>query len=1274
MSLSGLENRDVGEALDSVKTQEGTWALLRYATRDAIALDTAGSDGLAGLKKRLVTHGQDSPLYGYLNTDSRRTLLRYVPQISRTMQARVVVHFKALTDHLAQQYDGIVTIGAASELTERSLETAPKSLSDQPISSSAPKSDTGSQIGTNGHFTRPNRSSQSLVTSEGTVTGESDGSASENIRRPLRSLRGTSGSEERAMPSQKADTLRPMTSPASPSNGSFLDLDEPLPNMYKGPLEFMGQSSFEETESRPRTSIQSTRTMGSVNYTGYTTFSGKPKLHARPSLLDRQRPHTSASVPRRQEHRPISTLPPGVSIKRKAGDPKANGRGPETSPHALSTKSLPMLPPEAQAATNNDLSVQPSSPRRVPHVADQMQRITASQMTPEKERLMRALAIRRANLSSSRANQDHAEEILSPIGSNRRNRSTLADTQTEPAILASLNQQATASDAQEANAVASTLDEISSQSTDCEVPIHIEDDQIPLMQVIPHDPGIDKQPTTGYPMPNSGIMDSNEAKLTSSALPLSTDLPMFVEEESSPNIVQNMLVGERSTPRDLPTAVAQSIVVPEDSNQVAIPSSHTAQKGSEDVPLLLAREPSPVPDTATTPIVSSIPEPAEPTREHAIDEETPFHSAVSVGLVRQYPEQIEVGLQMLESPHNPTQEVTIQDLKPPEQPRPVPGSHPTPGSDSMLEPETTRTESEYDQEASDEQTDGTALVGTMSGTTQTEEEQHMLKDEMSTTVRSADNESELSTLSDSDSLIESLQTARIENATPILVTPMSPSFPQFQRPRTPSAGRLLDDKGPQGEENNLLRPMTGGTPRPRTQESIIGVVGSGSGSGTMKGYGELSGLKTKTVNVSRGISQRIKALEMISSRSGSPQGASRPPTANGMASPPLIVPSSSQTSVKERSTSITNFAKEAQTPTSPKGKLPPTSKPSSFAELTGLSKLKVHGLGKSEVARPVADKPEPAEQRIQSTVEASRPNNSRSRSSVSVIARIIRSPGGGKANHDPQNIDSSSMQLHQSPITIEHQLGTDEAQSPSSRLRAQDPMASLNGNTHKGRRMSASSRRSSVSRTRARSPARTSMSSSSIAAFEDPEDATSDRRKKESRRSRIMKRMSSLSSNSRKSQAAKRNSARSPPVAEEDSEENIDPMSRIPENGTTVPSESFLGEQRKVLLDKEVNVQLPDSLLWRRRALRLDSVGYLILSPINSISRPLTAGGISSQSRHYHLGEFRAIGIPDEDMEDLPNTIQLEYQDGGLLQLACGYKSERDLILGKLKEGSKVHA
>ncbi|KAI5290364.1 hypothetical protein KEM54_001730 [Ascosphaera aggregata] len=72
----------------------------------------------------------------------------------------------------------------------------------------------------------------------------------------------------------------------------------------------------------------------------------------------------------------------------------------------------------------------------------------------------------------------------------------------------------------------------------------------------------------------------------------------------------------------------------------------------------------------------------------------------------------------------------------------------------------------------------------------------------------------------------------------------------------------------------------------------------------------------------------------------------------------------------------------------------------------------------------------------------------------------------------------------------------------------------------------------------------------------------------------------------------------------------------------------------------EVNIHFPDTLLWKRRNLRVDEEGYILLIA------PIT-GGYKAPVKKYHISQFRAPRMPELDEEELPYSIILNFIQGG---------------------------
>ncbi|XHG04685.1 hypothetical protein AWENTII_007935 [Aspergillus wentii] len=362
-------------------------------------------------------------------------------------------------------------------------------------------------------------------------------------------------------------------------------------------------------------------------------------------------------------------------------------------------------------------------------------------------------------------------------------------------------------------------------------------------------------------------------------------------------------------------------------------------------------------------------------------------------------------------------------------------------------------------------------------------------------------------------------------------------------------------------------------------------------------------LVAKKINVSSGISKRIQALEKLSNtRESSPSNSNQ-----NLAAP---TPASYDPLRKRASISLGNGQQDS----------------------TSLSRTP------SFSSEAISRAPSLARRDSQSSTNAT--------SSVSVTARIVRDPNITPNDPKPDPFDSGVLNLQASPLTVEHKA----AESPAS----QDVAVEAESSPERKRSPSMSSvgsgQKSVTPTIPARSESRLSVSSHSkgeAISPRSPEMASSPEDKKESRASRLLRRMSSITSSSRKSVA----SALSPAAKEEDT---TAPPAQKSDTRLEAPQAVDIGE---------VNVQFPDTLLWKRRYIRVDDKGYLVLTP----------GNVDSSNRNlikrYHLTEFRTPCLPDEDRQELPNSILLDFLDGSTLQCACESRQGQASVLQTL-----VHA
>lgn len=264
--------------------------------------------------------------------------------------------------------------------------------------------------------------------------------------------------------------------------------------------------------------------------------------------------------------------------------------------------------------------------------------------------------------------------------------------------------------------------------------------------------------------------------------------------------------------------------------------------------------------------------------------------------------------------------------------------------------------------------------------------------------------------------------------------------------------------------------------------------------------------------------------------------------------------------------------------------------------------------------------------------------------SISVTARIVRDPNKKHPPMSPSSSYAAPLQLFRSPLIVEHDNGMNK-------MSQEQTMASLRSSTksptksEKGR-FSFSSHRSTSQTNLLRSESSHSKIShgnhKKSAARSLSDTASLNDEKKSSRTSRLMKRMSNLTSARKQNQLSPKETVQTNTI-----QEQKEPSRR------NSGSESLL----QVVDIGDVNVQFPDSLLWKRRFMRVDDQGYLIFSP------PITDANMKSISRKYHLSDFRKPALPDAEREEIAWSIILDLKDGRCVQCACENRQAQRQVL-----------
>lgn len=437
---------------------------------------------------------------------------------------------------------------------------------------------------------------------------------------------------------------------------------------------------------------------------------------------------------------------------------------------------------------------------------------------------------------------------------------------------------------------------------------------------------------------------------------------------------------------------------------------------------------------------------------------------------------------------------------------------------------------------------------------------------------SADN-SEAEYLSD-DSFMEELQSATVHEAKPMSVS-KSPIMPYFSR-KSPNRGSMASERSAsqtymrsRGSPEPMPRQISGPWP-PQANVEKVGVA--------------------KKINVSSGISQRIKALAEKSSRELSP-----PVT-------PVNGPESSSHSLAQRKSS---FFATTPLETSPNSR--PVSRLGNPAFLNSSTSSTPE---KKKTAKPA--------QPIKATVYNVQRANEQPES-VQVTARIVRDERTMKPMLAMPN-ESTPLDLHQSQLTIDHHKP--KWTPPPTRGRPEPTSPKAPSTSHSREQSIGPSRTSSESGWRGFG--RRMSDSKSIHSHDSDAIREDKKEKKESRTSKMFKRMSSMSA-----------------MPWKNSSSNL----ILPEHSTHSPSLASLREPPPAVHVGDLNIQFPDTLLWKRRYVEIDSMGNLVLSPSKSNEKGIV--------KRFHLSEFRAPYPPDQDRQELPNSVVLDFVDGRTLQCAC---------------------
>lgn len=467
-------------------------------------------------------------------------------------------------------------------------------------------------------------------------------------------------------------------------------------------------------------------------------------------------------------------------------------------------------------------------------------------------------------------------------------------------------------------------------------------------------------------------------------------------------------------------------------------------------------------------------------------------------------------------------------------------------------------------------------------------------------------DSSASEVSDDESFMDELQHATVHEAMPVSVA-RSPVTPIMSKG---SSDRLREIVNKTANSSYQARRSASTTPD-RTRSGSIRSVSTALPQWPPVQSEAVPIPLTKKPTLGTGISRRIKALEVLTAKEANAQ-------------PTLPVrettqPRSAFTTFMKRSSFLSSQpGPNASTDNSPPKKLPETSiYDSNFAAST------------KDLRRPSSDTNPPP------------PKGE----TISVTARIIRDPNNKHPPMSPSSSYAMPLQLFRSPLIVEHEKHQEVGQEQS--FASIQSMTKSPTKSDKGGRFSFSSHRSASQVNLPRSESsqskmshRNNYKKHSTRSVSDAGSFTEE--KKSSRTSRLMKRVSNLTSSRKQSQSQPKEAVHPPAIQEQ----------REPTR-----QNSFAESLLHVVDIGDVNVQFPDSLLWKRRFMRVDDQGYLIFSP------PMTDAHMKSISRKYHLSDFKKPSLPDLEREEMAWSILLDLKDGRCIQCACESRHARQQVL-----------
>ncbi|KAF4981949.1 hypothetical protein FZEAL_2343 [Fusarium zealandicum] len=1217
MSLNGLDDPKVQGAHEAAVAEPGGWFLLKYASRDEVELLGCGSGGVTEVRNNVAQYEETSPLYGFLRYRRRNVLIKYLPEdCSRLIQARVAVHFNAVCERFSP-YDTTFEIADSKELKDTKLSAACSlhaASGSNSSSSSSLRRRRLVEIAEEEEEEQQQRATKRQSLSAEDQDAEDKPEAGSEPVSPTEAV--TLNSELATSPEE-----RNFTAASTSEVPTFVGADD------------MPVSPSQSIDAARRMSSQSSRP-DLFAYSSYTYGKPKVKLGPRPSLESGGRPRTAGAF------RPVSQIPSGFKLfgkgskRNKSRDETANADDilVETEDALSTSEGVQIVHTEiTRPATSSGVSAL-NSPMMPPPPP------TKPVISPEKARLMKAMKLRekKKNLAIKAAGAA-SPPIESPGPSEEESfEEKLEGNQVEV----------------ENNNTEAGSDGPSISNADSGI-------SLDPSTFINTDQASDLTQTDSHP--DSPVIASSEPEISTKASSLSesTDETLHPKREDVPEEDQEAKLEET-------TAGEDALKEPVAGDKTAIDAPPTDDGKIQG---------------ATPPPVS------EPDTSIPAQQALSLDTSAQIGKTEtdQIPDALETkntedasSINKDDKPLSPTSpalkiptsKFSTHDLR-------SQNSAPAPAAEAPRQSTRESSPAIVAEDAVEED----AAEHKLPEPRQPKRKAHIepIRTNFSTHSRPT---SRTDHLSDDESLMDELQSATLEEAKPMLVakSPVTPVFPSpTKRDQSPHIVRTVSNP----VRGNFLAPGD-------NNQSSARSASSGAAYLNKVAQQQASSNLAKKSNVGSSISQRIKALEKLSASTGEA---------------PVVVPSRDRPSSaffsvgKSREPSRSPSVVDRATPFGRQSLRTPPSRSGSRDE----SPERVTRRTRRDRSNSVASRLS----MFEAAVPESNSTGSKGPESISVTAKIVRDPGqnASKSFEPPKDpTEYNPLELKESPLLVDHQMSapvwtpaalgnpketiqerrmSKEGRRSESRNRSKDdksrrsslsvvkdfindrrksltspsrdvlpaPASSRSPtrppSTHQSKRLSISSRRSSISRDKENvlSPSATTESSAS------GDETKSNSDKMKTRAGRFMRRLSSLSSSRGKTATPTLLS----PTVQEEVPEPVRPVT------TGSPSiVSYMGD---------VNVQFPDNLLWKRRNMCLDSQGFLILSAL-----PAQSSRAAQGTKRYHLSEFRTPCIPDVEIQELPNSVVLDFVEGSGVQVACEDRAGQTKVLNILRDAHASHA